>query len=151
MYNLITWIKCNQICAWRFIDMNNVHTIPNFTKLNIKIYIWTIVFNLYDLCLSSGMTAFIRKGLFFLGGNSTKACDHLALDQWNELNLIFCVCLFICFPPSYALTLARSIYISNQDMNHVPTNQPNTGSAPSTVFNISPTHGSCPIHNKHGF
>lgn len=151
MYILIALIKCNKICASRFIDMNNVHTVRNFTKLNIKIYIWTIVFHLHDLFPSSCMTAFIRKGLFFLGGNSTKACDHLALDQWNELNLICCVCLFIWFSPSYAVTLVRRIHISNQDMNHPPMNQPNTGSAPSTNFNISPRHVSCPIHNTHGF
>lgn len=150
MYILITWIKWYKTHAWRFIDMNNVHTIPNFTKLNIKIYIWTVVFNLHDLCPSGCMITFIRKGLF-VGGNSAKACDHLALDQWNELNLIFCVCLFRCRPLSYSLTPTRRIHISNQDMNHLLMNQPNTGPALSTIFNISPRHDTCSIHNVHGF
>lgn len=61
---LITWREWNKICAWRFIVMDSVRTTPNLTTLNIKIYIWTVVFNLHNLCLSSCMTAFIRKGLF---------------------------------------------------------------------------------------
>lgn len=36
MYILITWKKCNKTCAWRFMGT------PNFTKMNINIYIWTI-------------------------------------------------------------------------------------------------------------
>lgn len=129
MYILITQIKCNKICAWRFIGMNNVHTIPNFTKLNIKIYIWTIVFNLHYLCPSGYMAAFIRKGLFFWEVILLMlVIIWLLISEMNWISFSVSACSYV-FHLHMLLALARRTHISNQD--HLPMNRPNAGSAPS--------------------